>query len=793
MSIGVFLCDCKGQVGNRVDCDRVAAAAEALDGVAFVEARAVLCTDATLGAAVHTLRDQSCDRLLFAGCSPRSSLKFPEERVGRVMQGVGLLPELVEFANIREQCAWQHEDRDAATRKAIDLVRMAHARLVYDQAAPPAAPISKQALVVGGGPAGLQTAKDLAAAGVSVTLVERKTWLGGKLCQLPRIFQTEGWSSVCDSVCVGPVQAKGVVLESGIDARTGTEILEVERTGGNFRVRTRQAARFVDPELCIACDECTRVCPEETARAFDEGLSTRKAIDKEFERAVPDSYDIVESACTRCGDCVPVCPTAAIDLDAQPTEQTDEFGAVFIATGFDAIDLSGYPQYLDHHPNVVTGLEYERILAKGLERPSDGEVAEQVVFVQCAGSRAGPEKNISGVSYCSKTCCGVTAKQVDRTMAVNPMAEATVVTYRDMRTYERALEALHQHLVNIGIEFVNGDLAGIDGNGDGKLKVTVDPIPCFEDDEPAARTLEADLVVLAAAQTPAQGATDLCRAFRVPTDRFGYPIENQPRLFRPTESFVDRVFVVGSSCGPKVIQQACEQGSAAAMRALPALLSGEVRPSRYTSRIDPERCTRCRTCEAVCPHGAIRITGEGAVSDAAFCQACGFCAAACPVHAAELQNFTDRQILEQVRVAFGELPAGEPRLLALLCTWCSYSAADFAGIQRHEAIANYRAIRVRCSSSVNTGLLLKMFQLGVDGILVAGCPERSCHHLWGNYLSDKRIDLARALIGQLGLEPGRLRFEYIGAPMEAKLREVLATMDNKLRPLGRNPVAGGLD
>jgi heterodisulfide reductase subunit A len=82
-----------------------------------------------------------------------------------------------------------------------------------------------------------------------------------------------------------------------------------------------------------------------------------------------------------------------------------------------------------------------------------------------------------------------------------------------------------------------------------------------------------------------------------------------------------------------------------------------------------------------------------------------------------------------------------------------------------------------------------MFRLGVDGILVGGCPERSCHHLWGNFVADKRVDLARALMGQLGLSQDRLRFEYIGAPMQSKLMETLRTMDEKLRALGPNPAA----
>jgi heterodisulfide reductase subunit A len=155
----------------------------------------------------------------------------------------------------------------------------------------------------------------------------------------------------------------------------------------------------------------------------------------------------------------------------------------------------------------------------------------------------------------------------------------------------------------------------------------------------------------------------------------------------------------------------------------------------------------------------------------------------------ELNNFTDRQLLAQVEVAFDNLPKGEPKVLALLCYWCSYSAADYAGVERAAAPANYRTIRIRCSSSVNTALLMQMFRMGVDGIVVGGCPERSCHHLHGNFVADKRIELARAVMGQLGLDQGRLRFEYIGAPMQGKLIETLEAMNEKLRSLGPNPAA----
>jgi len=193
---------------------------------------------------------------------------------------------------------------------------MAHARLVTDEPAPEPVPIIKRALVVGGGSAGLQTAKDLASAGIEVTIAERNPWLGGRLCRIPRIFQSEGWPSVCDSACVGPVQAKGVVLAKGIRTLTQTEVVGAERSNGCFRVTLSSDPAFVDPDLCISCGECAKACPEETSRRFDQGLSKRKAIDKEFERALPDLYTILPDACTKCSECVLVCPTNAIHLDA---------------------------------------------------------------------------------------------------------------------------------------------------------------------------------------------------------------------------------------------------------------------------------------------------------------------------------------------------------------------------------------------------------------------------------------------------------------------------------------------
>ena len=170
-----------------------------------------------------------------------------------------------------------------------------------------------------------------------------------------------------------------------------------------------------------------------------------------------------------------------------------------------------------------------------MKRPSDGKKPEKVVWVQCAGSRSGPERPGAGVEYCSKICCSVSAKQIDRLLAADPTVEPTVVYYRDMRTYERALETLYQKLRITGIEFVNGEIRSIEADASGNLELHVEPFPGKNEAADPIK-ISADLVVLAAAQSPSSDSERLYRMFGVRTDRYGYPIENQPRLFKPTES-----------------------------------------------------------------------------------------------------------------------------------------------------------------------------------------------------------------------------------------------------------------
>ena len=791
--IGAWICDCKGLISEHVNTKFLEEEILKLPHVTCVKRTNILCNKKGIHEFKQELSESDVDRFLFAGCSARSSLRFPDQQIHAALNKSNIDIGLYEVANIREQCAWIHEPCEESNLKALDLIKMAYARLVSDVARDPAIKIVDKALVVGGGSAGLSAAKELAQFGKEVTLIEQGTYFGGRLCQIPFLFQSEQWHSRCVSSCVGPVQGNDITINPLISAYTQTSIDKIEKKNGNFHAKITIAAPYVDPEKCISCGKCAQACPEFGPSKFNEGLFVRKAIDKDFERALPDCYSIIDKYCTKCGECVKICPEKAINLDAKPEQFEDSFGAVFLGTGFDLYDKNKNPEYGHDLPDVVTSLEFERLIDKGMKRPSTGEPPEHIVFVLCAGSRATLDKDRDGVPYCSKTCCGITMRQVERIAQTMEMTEITIIYYYDIRTYERYFEGLYDTIKRMGIEFVKGNIDSIENMKDKTLSINLSQLDDQNSStqgehqyESGKLTINADMVVLASAQIPKKDESNILKQLQIKTDISGFPMENQPRIFRPTESFVDRVYVIGAASGPKVVQQAVEQGKAAAITALPYLIKEKKDLPKFFSRIDPEICVACRACETVCPHGAISITENGVISDPAFCQACGFCAAACPTHAARLVNFTDKQILDQIEVAFKGVKPGDPKIMALLCYWCSYSAADLAGINGLKVPSNFRSIRIRCSSSVNTSLLLKMYQSGVDGVLIAGCPPKSCHHVNGNYLTDKRMTLFGKLLSQLGLNSRRLRFDYIGVSQYKLFADTIIQMDKNLRELGPN-------
>ncbi len=185
--VGVFVCDCGTNIASVVDTERVAAAARQLPGVVFATTYKYMCSDPGQELVRTTIREQGLEQVVVASCSPR----MHEKTFRKAVEDGGINPYMFEMANIREQDSWVHFDRERATEKAIALVRVAVSKVLRNQPLQVSTiPVTRKALVIGGGIAGMQAALDIAEAGHQVVLVEREASIGGKMTQLDKTFPT---------------------------------------------------------------------------------------------------------------------------------------------------------------------------------------------------------------------------------------------------------------------------------------------------------------------------------------------------------------------------------------------------------------------------------------------------------------------------------------------------------------------------------------------------------------------------------------------------------------------------
>ena len=133
----------------------------------------------------------------------------------------------------------------------------------------------------------------------------------------------------------------------------------------------------------------------------------------------------------------------------------------------------------------------------------------------------------------------------------------------------------------------------------------------------------------------------------------------------------------------------------------------------------------------------------------------------------------------------------EPKIIGFLCNWCSYAGADLAGVSRIQYPTNIRIIRVMCSGRIDPVFLLEAFKYGADGVLVAGCHLPSdCHYMSGNFKALRRIKLLKKVLKDLGIEPERLRLEWVSASEGDKFAAVVKSMVQEVKKLGPNPLKG---
>ncbi|MFC1963475.1 FAD-dependent oxidoreductase [Chloroflexota bacterium] len=663
--IGVFVCHCGSNIASTVDIEKVVEAARGMPLVHFASDNKYTCSELGQSSIREAIKEQKLDRVVIASCSPR----MHESTFQRTVATAGLNPYLLEIANIREHCSWVHTNRDEATTKAIDLIKMAVAKVAHHEPLfPKEVSLTKRALVIGGGVTGIQAALDIAAAGYEVVLVEREPSIGGRMSQLDKTFPTLDCSA-----CILTPKMVEASQHSKITLLAYSEVQNVRGFVGNFEVDILKKAKRVNHKKCTGCGTCWQKCPEKLPSEFDLGLGKRTAIYIPFAQAVPNKPVIDWEHCRyrsylaweqtsdgkklpQCRVCEKICPTGSIDWGSKDEVITEKFGAIVVATGYKTFDHSVYGEYGGgRYPDVISGLELERLMnASGptegeVLRPSDGTHPKTVVFVSCVGSR----DDHVGRPYCSKICCMYIAKHAIMLREHDPEVQSYVF-YIDIRAggkdYEEFVRRAQEEA---GTIYLRGRVSQIyqDGN---KLRV-------LGEDSLIGRPVEiaADLVVLATGVEPSTSVAELAQKLNISYDNYNFLVEAHPKL-RPVETHTDGIFLAGACVGPRDIPESVAQGSAAAAKAIGLLSQDNLSTNPLTAIINPAKCVGCFACKEVCPFNApeAQVTRDGRnvlVINESLCKGCGLCVVACRPGAINLRGFTNQQLLSEVLAFAGRI------------------------------------------------------------------------------------------------------------------------------------------
>ncbi len=546
--VGVFVCRCGTNIAGIVDVPAVVDFAKGLPGVVFVEDNMFSCSQDTQDKMSSVIQEQGLNRVVVAACTPKTHEPLFQE----TLINAGLNKYLFEMVNIRNQCSWVHKDTpESATLKAKDLVRMAVTKAGLLEPLPePVLNINQNALVIGGGVAGMETARNLSEQGYQTYLVERNKELGGNALSLHETWRGEDIQSYLQDLI------KKIEEDEKINVYLEAEIREVEGFVGDFKTMIKQ------------------------------GRESRIL----------------------------------------------EHGVTIMATG--ASEHVPEDPFMEDSPAVTTGLAFQKML---LEKNPRLDGMRTAVFLQCHGSRI-PER-----PYCSKVCCTQSIKSALELKKRDPGIRIYVL-YRDMRPYGLR-EDLYREARMKGITFLRYQFEkGLDMKEQGKgVEIQFTDLVLRKE-----MVIQSDLLILASAIVP-EKKNPLSRFYKVSQNEDGFFAEAHVKL-RPVDFATDGVFVCGLAHSPKPIEESIAQAQAASARAVTLLAAKRIAVSGTVAQVDPNFCSCCGVCIAICPYSAPRIdekTGKAAIQST-LCKGCGLCVASCRSGALHLKGFETSQIMGMI-------------------------------------------------------------------------------------------------------------------------------------------------
>jgi heterodisulfide reductase subunit A len=764
--IGVFICHCGGNISDTVDVAQVKELTKSINGVDVVETFEYVCSNPGQEMIKNAIKEHKLNRVVVASCSPRMHL----DTFRQAVKSAGLNPYLLDMVNIREHCSWVHNDKEQATNKATALVSGAVHRAQYlEPLTPKSMKVTESALVIGGGIAGIYAALELADKGYHVYLVERNISVGGHMSQLSKTFPTFDCSA-----CILTPKMVSVAQHPNITILTNAEPVGVKGTPGNYEVEIKVKPRYVNIEKCTACGECAAKCPVKKPSKYEENLKQEKAIYIPFKQAIPNAYSIDKGYCLYltkgvCRICEKFCKGGAIEFDQKEELVNLKVGSIVVSTGYNLVDSKLFTNYsYGLHPDVVTSLQFERLMLQGLHKPSNGEVPKKVAFLLCVGSRA---TTTNGVQYCCKIGCMNAIKQALLLDKSVPGAESWVF-YTDLRAHGKGYEEFYAKARNHHVVFIRGRAAEVIPNGDKLIVRAEDTILGKQVEETF------DLVVLSPALIPSPGTKELSEILGIDLGPDNFFLEAHHKL-RGVETKREGIYIAGTAQGPKDIRETTMESLAAASKIATFLGKGEISVSPEVAYIIPEKCNLCGVCVDQCPTHAIKMGKNGVVIDPISCIGCGICVPTCPQEAIDLKNNTESQLMAQIDAVStqGDI---SPKIIAFVEKKTAYGSADLGGQNRRSYPPEIRIIGVPSAGRLGAKHVLRAFAAGADGVLLIEGDDSvfNAEQLRGRMIQIKK-ELTKA-----GVQSLRLQSIATTLPQYEKIFNLFESFLERIKKMG---------